>query len=83
MSGGPAMAYVSRLRCGCVVAALVDEPKWEDNAERIAEFKRDHDERGYGVEHMPLATAQLLPWGYPCAHMKAAEADAKIAKATP
>jgi hypothetical protein len=82
-------SYVARItECGCVVAALVDCPDWDDNDQRILEFTSDHTVRGRIVEQLPLEVAQALPWGWPCAHMqaataakRAAEADAKLARA--
>lgn len=75
---GERMAYVSRIQpCGCVAAVMVDMPEFPDNNDCVLEFERDHISRAYIVEHLPLAEAQALPWGWPCEHMKAATADAE------
>lgn len=66
------MAYISRIaECGCVVAAHVDLPEYaKETAKFVAKEIRD----GFTVERVPVEEARALPWGWPCEHMKRAQA---------
>ena len=65
-------AYVSRIKaCGCVVGATVDLPEY---AADVAKFVAKEIREGFEVERMTTEAARALPWGWPCEHMKRAEA---------
>lgn len=47
-------AYIGRKPCGCVVALVVDEPRWKrDTAKTVARYVLD----GYAVERLTVAEA--------------------------
>ncbi len=61
-------ALVGLKDCGCLVAAMVDEPKYRrHNAGEVAALMR----QGYTIERVTVEQARALPWcrsGGACEH---------------
>lgn len=51
------MAYVGKKPCGCIVAFVVDDPKYpKDTAKSVAEFIRS----GYAVERVTVEESRKI-----------------------
>ena len=53
------MAYIARRPCGCIVIAIVDEPRHaKDTAKDVAKAIR----QGYAVERVTIEVVRAGPW---------------------